>query len=488
MELPQWVQPFKEPKTEIKHIKGTYYKYAVSYRYNPSKKRTDKVSGVLLGKITREDGFVPSPKNTLRKEFVDRPVDIKNFGLFHLYSSLMQEELESLRAFFSDHVCEVLFSFSMFRWAYNTPIKRAPYYYGHDFCSQQFSVGPITDKQVSGTLRAVGERRTTVLAWMKSLLPEGERSREEFVMMDSTHVYSRSELLTVTAKGYNSNFDFERQVRLMYLFSLQQQKPVYYRLINGNITDIKSMALCVEEMQLANVIYIADKGFYSERNIEMMKSEGLQYIIPVQRNNKLIDYAPLLGADFKQGLSYFIHQERIIWHYSYRAGGQDLVTFLNEGLRAKEESDYVRRIATLPEKYSREKFIKKLHGFGTLTFTYHIKTEKTCQEIYQAYKQRNEVEIMFDSYKNFLKADTMYMQDRYVLEGWLTANFMAMIAYHKLYGRIREAEKMEKYSPKDIIELSKSIYRLKINGEWKLSEITKKDLALFKKLKIDYLK
>jgi hypothetical protein len=35
MQLPAWVQKFKEPKTEIKKIRGVYYKYAIEYRYNP---------------------------------------------------------------------------------------------------------------------------------------------------------------------------------------------------------------------------------------------------------------------------------------------------------------------------------------------------------------------------------------------------------------------------------------------------------------------
>ncbi|MBS1739379.1 MAG: hypothetical protein JST88_02440 [Bacteroidetes bacterium] len=149
-------------------------------------------------------------------------------------------------------------------------------------------------------------------------------------------------------------------------------------------------------------------------------------------------------------------------------------------MRAKEEADYVERITSLPEIYTKEKFTQKLNVFGTLTFTYDIKSEKTPEEIYQAYKQRNEIETIFDAYKNFLKADLMYMQNRYVLEGWLTANFIAMIAYHKLYIRLKDIKKLSKYSPKDIIELSKSIYKLNINNQWKLSEITTKNTDLFK--------
>ena len=94
---------------------------------------------------------------------------------------------------------------------------------------------------------------------------------------------------------------------------------------------------------------------------------------------------------------------------------------------------------------------------------------------------------MFDSYKKFLEADVSYMQNRHVMEGWLFANFIAMIAYYKLYVKLKQVNKLSKYSPKDIIELSKSIYKLKCRGEWKTSETTKKTDDLFKKIGIDYL-
>ena len=42
MYLPDWVQQFKEPRTEIRLIKGTYYKYEVRYQYSKEKKRTEK--------------------------------------------------------------------------------------------------------------------------------------------------------------------------------------------------------------------------------------------------------------------------------------------------------------------------------------------------------------------------------------------------------------------------------------------------------------
>ena len=73
-----------------------------------------------------------------------------------------------------------------------------------------------------------------------------------------------------------------------------------------------------------------------------------------------------------------------------------------------------------------EKYYDKLSGFGTLSIVYKMNKDKSketkktkrakdkteiseSQVIYETYKTRNEVEVMFDSYKNFLEADVTYM-------------------------------------------------------------------------------
>ena len=507
MYLPDWIQKYKEPHTEIKQIKNGFYKYQVSYVYNKDKKKTEKKTIRLLGKITEKDGFIPSPKDELRRKGEELPqVDIKTFGVFNLFSELMKEEINSLKTIFGEEAAEKILSFSMMRWAYQTPIKRASYYHSHDFCSEHWSTKSMSDRIISLNLKYFGENREKVVTWMKTLLNDVTENEQNFVLMDSTHALSASENLAINAKGYNPNFDFKKQIRLMYLFSTQMKQPLYYRLINGNITDIKSMSLCIKEMNVENnVVFIADKGFFSSENIAMMEKEKLSYIIPLQRNNLLIDFSPLLRGGFKKEIKYFIFQDRIIWYYSYQTGDYKLITFLDEMLRVNEEKDYLNRTISHPETHSKNEFDEKLHRFGTLTIVYNMKNqtdndmgktkgkqrakkEKPFEQIvYESYKQRNEIEIMFNSYKNYLDADVSYMQNRYVMEGWLFANFIAMISYYKLYARLRQAELLSKYSPKDIIELSKAIYKMKIRGVWHCSEITLKVKNLFAKIGIDYL-
>ena len=490
MYIPEWALKHKEPRTEIRFIKGTYYKYEVQYKYNKDKKRTDKQTVRLLGKLTETDGFIPSNKDLIRQKAEQLPtVDIKTFGLYHLFCSLIAPEIASLMENFEVDVVEKLLTFSMMRWAYQSPIKRIANYHVHDFCSEVWcNKEKISDKKISDTLKFLGQNREILVAWMKSRLGMQNESANKFVMMDSTHVTTVSEKLSINAKGYNPSFDFDKQIRLMYLFSAELNQPIYYRLLNGNITDIKSMSLCVKEMNVSDVVFIADKGFYSKNNIKQLNENELQYIIPLHRNSALIDFAPLEKANFKKEINrYFEYQGRIIWYYQYQKEEQNIVTFLDEKLRVEEETDYLKRTHTHPEEYTQDKFYEKIHHFGTLTIVEKLKIKQEPQYIYQAYKQRNEIEIMFDSYKNFLDADKMYMQDRYVLEGWLLANFIAMIAYYRLFTRLKKANLLDKFSPKDIIEISKSIYQLKIRGQWNISEITLKNIVLFKKLKIDYL-
>src|SRR5689334_10081802 len=62
---PLWATQFRKPATELRLINGNYYLYQYSTTYDPIKKRAKKISGKLLGRITQDDGFIPSPKYLL---------------------------------------------------------------------------------------------------------------------------------------------------------------------------------------------------------------------------------------------------------------------------------------------------------------------------------------------------------------------------------------------------------------------------------------
>ena len=67
---PEWATKYKRKGTELRYLNGRYYLYQVTSKWDPEKKRSKKITGKLLGKITKEDGFVESDKEKLRKQTI----------------------------------------------------------------------------------------------------------------------------------------------------------------------------------------------------------------------------------------------------------------------------------------------------------------------------------------------------------------------------------------------------------------------------------
>ncbi len=61
---PEWALKHKKPGTELRLMKGRYYLYEVSSKWNKEKKRAQKITGKILGRITEDRGFTPSGERT----------------------------------------------------------------------------------------------------------------------------------------------------------------------------------------------------------------------------------------------------------------------------------------------------------------------------------------------------------------------------------------------------------------------------------------
>jgi transposase len=89
--------------------------------------------------------------------------------------------------------------------------------------------------------------------------------------------------LTKTKKG-----NFDTASNIMFAFSTGLKLPLYYRVLPGNIKDIKTFKLSLDELNAKDSIVVADKGFYSKSNVNELQKENVDFIIPLRRNNSLI--------------------------------------------------------------------------------------------------------------------------------------------------------------------------------------------------------
>jgi transposase len=473
---PEWALKHKKPGTELRLMKGRYYLYEVSSKWNKEKKRAQKITGKILGRITENKGFTPSGCKTQSISQL-KDLSVKTSGIGQFVEFVTMDVLPALRKHFGDEA-EAIYCASLMRIAHQSPLKNMELYFKHDFLSESFSEVSLSDKKMTSLLKSIGEKREKINAFFKEFSKPGEH-----MLMDMTAIHSKSKEMSLNHPGYNSQGNFDPQANLLLLFSQTQHEPVYYRLLPGNIRDVKSVKLSLKESGISDAVFIADKGFYSEDNIAELEKFQLQYVIPLKRNHTLIDYRPLQKRSKKGMDHHFKFQERYIF-CTIKTIKEDtlLYTFLDDRLKLEEEQSYLNRIDTQKEeKLSIKEFHKKSHTFGTFSILTNL-IGKTPVEIYELYKSRMEVETAFDAFKNTLQADRSYMQNDQSLEGWMFINYIALLAYWRILKILVKKELLSKFSIKDLLIHLSYIKKIKINDQWHLAEVTNKTKKLLAKL------
>jgi transposase len=477
---PDWATKYRKPATELRLIKGHYYLYSISNYWDPVLKKTKKITGKLLGKITEKDGFIESDKQKIRKKslFLDYSLSIKEYGASDYIFNTNCDIIKKLKNYFPTCYNEIA-CMALFRLMHQSPIKSLQHFFEHSFLSQKFSDINLNANKISAMLRFLGKNRSNVVEYMRSFGHSGEH-----LLMDMTNIISKSSTIEYAAKGYNNKKQYDPQVNLMLLYSSTINEPVYYRMIPGNVREVKSFKLSLKESGADDIILIADKGFYSQQNIKELDNESLNYILPLRRNSSLVDYTQMKKSNIGQLQNYLKFEDRYVWYYSATKDNKNIICFLDEKLKVEEEADYLDRISSMPESFNLERFKEKYHTMGTLSIITNLIDLKP-DEIYYAYKTRQRIEQMIDVMKNIIESDKTYMQDSDALEGWFFVNYIALIFYFRLYKHLVNYKALSKVSPKDVLLMLSEIKKVKINDSWVISEINSKNFTTLKKLDIN---
>jgi transposase len=61
-------------------------------------------------------------------------------------------------------------------------------------------------------------------------------------------------------------------LNLSPIFSLENTRPAFFRMVYGTIRDAKIIPAAVMEASISYAIVVVDKGFYSEKNKKILES------------------------------------------------------------------------------------------------------------------------------------------------------------------------------------------------------------------------
>lgn len=467
---PDWVEKHRGEGKEIKMIGGRYY--LTSYEYRTVDGRRKKVSTGTLGTI-RPEGLIPSCKKgqTIRSQ-VTAPLE---YGASFLLESLGNDILSNLNETFSSKLSNQIFEMAKIGLVSPSPFKRMELIYSNSYDSRLRPNLPLSPSTITSVLNEIGSNREAQLNFMRKYY-----DGTEFIIFDGTRLVSHS----LGEKGYNHcNID-DPQMNLQYCFSLRpEKKPIYFKGFTGDKTDISILKTCIRESGLNNMIFIADKGYYSGSNAEELTKNGISYIMPVKRCDKRIDYASIDMSSMDGFDGFFSFQSRPIFYKTIQrasaagAKGTDakgeteepkpsetIVLYFDQKMRGKEIMDSTcgkdGGIDDLKER--------KFRSMGTIALATTIKEEKTPKEIYEIYKERELIEDANDAYKNVMRKNASYLQNTNSYYGWLFINHITLLLYYRVYNKIKEKGMTSKYSVADVIEQAKRIT---------IQEVAKEDIV-----------
>lgn len=500
-EKPEYVTAFiRPPKTEIKKIGNGWYLYERSSVYDKTIKRSRKISGKCLGKIT-ENGLKKTEhrltkiSDALANVKLNDTVDVGSALFFYERTKNIRDRLMK----YFPSLWKEIYVISLLRLIYDPRFKRLQTHYESSFLSYVFPDISFSASNNKDLLQELGKQRASISQFMKEDISDGQL----YILFDGHRLITASRTMPFAELGYDSKRRFKPQINLIYIFSTGEETgtPIYYKQYIGSTPDVVAFSDILKETKLSKDRYtiVADKGFASESDFSLLEESQLNYIIPLRRGNKYskgkIPSSPLAYKEC------FNFHGRSVYSSNFREGDSNIFIYWDSHLFAEESSDATTRIEknnnTIEKqielelnrrkknkgKMSDEEF-KKLKPTPTIEVlkdhpemgTITIKTnrlELNSVQVFYGYKQRQAIEQFFKTYGDTMEFEASYMRDQTSEEAWLFLNHIsAMIGIDCIIdaGKIEESADL---SLKDILQKLQKITAVKINGQWQIAPIKK---------------
>jgi transposase len=261
------------------------------------------------------------------------------------------------------------------------------------------------------------------------------------------------------------------QINIALLCSADSDLPTMIRALPGTVRDVTSLYNSIREIGLEGKILIIDRGFFSEDLMKFMIGKHLSFVVPVKRNSTLYEYLVKLNK-------HFFYRDRLIKCGKRKVDDYYIYLFEDASLKSEEEKTLYKRFDE--NKIDEIELMENLDRAGSILMVSDLNLEE--KDVYLMYKKRDGVEKLFDTYKNTLDADIMYLQDDDSVFGHMFVSFLSLYGYCILENVLRKADLIEKYSPLDLLEYYCKVYKMDYDGQEILSEVPKKVRQLDKVL------
>lgn len=440
---PDWVKEVigDEKCIEIKEHNDRYYAYKYKSKWDKDEKKRTKTS-TYLG-VVKPTGIEKPREKKLK--------GIYEYGHIKYIQWLLEKEniLSTLKKIYPDD-WEIIVTFALNRLIDPKPIKSLRKWWEKTYLIKQYDCS-LSPKSVSRVLEKIGTDWNSQYQFFQELRKNGEK-----ILYDGSAIYSDSHRNALLELGHNTDELPIKQAKIVMAFSRDRFIPIFFRVVPGSIHDVKTLKVLSEELG-GDLILIMDKGFDSGPDREDLRNI-LTYLTPLKRNSNLIDY----GRKFE---SFFLWKERPIKYTSWQCDEDIIYLYRDIQLRTKEETSHYQRL----DEGKDSDFTEEEAGTIALISNQKFKPK----DAYVMWKNREQIEKAFHTFKNVLEADRPWIQKEETFRGYLFGSFIGLLSYYLVLQELKEVEINNKISVRDLmLELSK-VYKVELGGKEVMSEQSK---------------
>jgi transposase len=451
---------------------GKPYVYYSTSTYNRETKKVKKISR-YIGRLTQDKGILtkgsnrPSQDKSLQPNTLTRPKSVFEYGNAKLLGDSFIEMVPILKEAFPEH-WEEMIALVFTRINGFLPLKRVKATW--EKLDNILKISPnCSPKNLSLTLKAIGDDKLGQDIVFKRLCQENLH-----LIYDLSFVFSLSDNLQFAEWGRNHQEIALPQVNIALFSGVETGLPVMIRVIPGSVKDIKTLIPSMDEIKVTDTILILDRGFVSDEVMNEIFERNCSAVVPQRRNSNWYNERIHLNDRF-------LYHKRLIRGGKREIGGKIIYLFEDKDLELEEN----KTLFELVEKGSitREEAKIREKRAGRILFVSNI--DKLPKEIYELYKTRDLVERHFDTLKNEIQADVLYLGDRSAVFGHLFIGFLCLYLYCKLMIIIKKVGLTAEYSPKDLLLIFSKVMRISYDGFDQITEVPKKVRELEKKLQLN---
>ena len=453
MAVPESIRQVPRPSNTVVIDSGSngLKRYAVHSRakvvYTPGR-NPRPVNGPVIGHIIGGK-FVPVVSGA---KLAPNGPEYVSYGVI----SLVHDELRGLddelfRIFDATDSCMILVLAMLRIERKGIKLSRIRSAYNKSLVSILYPGLPLSANKISAFLERLGQDITKQQAFFHARLESV--CENDHIIIDGTLKQNTSKVNDLSEFSRKARVKGCQDISVLYAYNLEKREPLCAQVFPGNMIDARAYRAFVQDNKIERGLLITDKGFPPKEIQDVLEKHAeLHFLTPLKRSdvriakNKMLDF-----NDFLRNID-----KRIRCKKHQLPTGRFLYAF-KDSVRAAMEDNSFMDLQRKSGSYDKDLYDKKGASFGTIVFESDI--DLSCEEIYQIYDERWQLEMLFDCYKNSLDFGITRVQSDYAVRGSEFIDFIATVLTRRIVDRMAKAGVLDDNTFGDVIDDLRGCWR-----------------------------